>query len=62
MLHKTVRKQTGLTASRFISAGFLTFLAVQAHGLGQVSSSLEEGVVTMTLVADTETNKATGML
>ncbi len=62
MLHKISRKQTGLAASRFVSAGFLTLLAVQAVGSAQVSSSVDEGVVTMTLLADTDTNKALGWL
>ncbi len=62
MHHKTSRKQTGLIASRFVSAGFLTLLAVQAVGSAQVSSSVDEGVVTMTLLADTVANKALGWL
>lgn len=45
MLHKTSRKQTGFIASRFISVGFLTLLAVQAVGSAQASSSVDEGVV-----------------
>ncbi len=62
MDHKTSRRQTGFIASRFVSAGFFTFLAVQVVGSAQVSSSVDEGVVTMTLLADTDTNKALGWL
>jgi hypothetical protein len=62
MFHKAGKRQTGFLTGRFISAGFLTFLMVQAVGLGQASSSLEEGVVTMTLLGDTDTNKALGWL
>ncbi len=62
IFHKAGKRQTGLAASRFISPGFLTLLVVQAIGLGQVSSSLDEGVVTMTLLADTDANKALGWL
>jgi len=62
MLHKISKRQTGFISSKFVSAGFLTLLAVQAVGSAQVSSSVDEGVVTMTLLADTDANKALGWL
>ena len=62
MLHKTAKEEAVLVGSRVISSAFLTLLLAQGLGTGQVLPSVEEDVVTMTVLADTDANKALALL